>query len=67
MISENRKRASFKKSTKSVQWVGRHSISQFSSDDYGVGPGWLVADDLVLYQRGRGTTKVVMRLPALVD
>lgn len=67
VTSENRKRAFFKKSTKSAQWVGRHSISQFSSDDYDVGPGWLVADDLVLYQRGRGTTKVVMRLPALVD
>lgn len=41
VTSENRKRVFFKKSTKSAQWVGRHSISQFSSDDYDVGPGWL--------------------------
>lgn len=35
----------------------------FSKGDYDSGPGFLIAEDMVKYQNGRGTMKVIGKLP----
>lgn len=54
-----------KKKGGAARWVGAGAAGRFSAGDYAIGPGWLVADDRVLYQEGRGTAREVLRLPPL--
>lgn len=63
VIDTNSRSGFFNGKKSKTVYVSRKSAQAFSSADYLVGPGYLVSDDTVLYQEGRGTARIVMKLP----
>lgn len=63
MIDTNSRSGFFGGKKPKTIYVSRKSAQVFSGPDYLLGPGYLVSDDTVLYQEGRGTARIVMILP----
>lgn len=63
VIVQNRDRIFFKKSTSSVARLSLKNAQKFSDQDFKIGPGWVIVDNLVFHQEGRGTERLVMELP----
>lgn len=62
-INRGHPRRFFKARPGEVGRITARHAARFSPDDYLVGPGYLVSDDKVFYQEGRGTSRHVMTLP----